>query len=297
MRFHPLKAISNTLTAFIIFLSFPAVAILATWNSLPESFLYPVKIGLEKTALALLPNSFFESEFRLKLIDRRTAEATNVIIKSPADTKALQAILAEAHAAQDLTVQLDDQDRSQASQKLVQKLIQTSKKLDQVKHSVSQTTSSNTSPRQTYYPSSNYPQQTTYSQADDQIFTQTETSAPQEIQATPLAATNTVVSTNTSNDSQVIKPVTQTQETITTIEDTQAEITEIIEILEENTIQEGGNSGNISPGLIDNQNSNSQSFQDQDNSDDDSDDDSDSDKKDSKHNLKNYKNNSDHDKD
>jgi len=149
--FRPLKTISTTLTIFIILLAFPATAIMASWKSIPGSTLYPIKRGLEKVALALLPDSFYETQFRLKLIDRRTAEATISIIKSPNEMQALNELLAEAKAAQFATTSLEEtQERSQAIQQLITKLTSTNQTLEAFK-----TTPSTTSPNDQSQPTDN----------------------------------------------------------------------------------------------------------------------------------------------
>lgn len=136
MHFRPLKSISTFFTVFIIILSFPATAIMASWNSIPGSILYPAKRGLEKVALALVPNSFFESELRLKLLDRRTTEVVNSIIKSPGNTESLNELIAEAQAAEFVTVELDPKQRAQATTRLIHKLTQTSQQLETVKNNL-----------------------------------------------------------------------------------------------------------------------------------------------------------------
>jgi len=151
MRFRPLKTLSTTFTIIILLLVFPAAAILASWNSIPGSTLYPIKRGLEKTALALLPNSFYEAQLRLKLIDRRTAETTASLVKGPNNTQALSELLAEARAAQFATTSLkQSQQRSEATQQLITKLTTTNQTLEQIK-----TTPSTTNPSPESQPADN----------------------------------------------------------------------------------------------------------------------------------------------
>ena len=151
MRFRPLKTLSTSFTVIIIILALPAAAILASWNSIPGSILYPVKRGLEKTALTLLPNSFYEIQLRLKFIDRRTAETTASLVKAPNDTQVLSELLAEAKAAQFATTSLEQpQQRSEATQQLITKLTATNQTLEQIK-----TTPSTTSPSYEFQPTDN----------------------------------------------------------------------------------------------------------------------------------------------
>ncbi len=149
--FRPLKAISTTLTVFIILLAFPATTIMVSWKAIPGSTLYPIKRGLEKVALALLPDSFYETQFRLKLIDRRTTEATISIIKSPNEMQALNELLTEAKAAQFATTNLEEtQERSEAIQQLITKLTSTNQTLEAIK-----TTPSTASPSYESQPTDN----------------------------------------------------------------------------------------------------------------------------------------------
>jgi len=213
MRFRPLKTLSTTFTVIILILVFPAAAILASWNSIPGSTLYPIKRGLEKTALALLPNSFYESQFRLKLIDRRTTETTASIVKGPNNSQALTELLAEARAAQFATTSLKQpQQRSEATQQLIAKLTTTNQTLEQIK-----TTPSTTSPSYESQPTDNNPS---------------------------ILPPYTQPSTQTNRESDPIPPVTQPEPTLEPTPDpindtseqvtqTQEEIEDIIEDLEE----------------------------------------------------------------
>lgn len=129
----PIKVISATFTAIIIFLSLPATVILASWNSLPGSPLYPVKRGLEKTALALLPNNFFEVQLRLKLIDRRTQEVASPLIQAANQNQAFSEIVTEAQAAQLAAANLKPEQQVQATAKLITTLNQVNQSLEEIK--------------------------------------------------------------------------------------------------------------------------------------------------------------------
>ena len=202
------KIISRSFTALVVLLAFPAIAIMASWNSLPGDFLYPVKRGLEKTALVLTPNSFLESELRLKLLDRRTTEVANSITKSPGNTQSLNELIAEAKAAEYKTIELKPDQRTQATTKLISKLTQTSQQLESVKNTVSPSTNTYIPP-----PATSTPQ---------------EQSSPESIIPPPI------------NNPPSEKPVTtpspqiteeQAEETIESIEEAQEELEEIIEEL------------------------------------------------------------------
>jgi len=142
MRFRPLKTLSTSFTAIIIILAFPAAAILASWNSIPGSILYPVKTGLEKAALALLPNSVLEMGLRFKLIDRRLEEAQVALIQQGSG-RAFQNIVTEAKAAQIALEDLNPQEKTQTRQLLIEKLTETSGEISQTATTI--TTSSTTS--------------------------------------------------------------------------------------------------------------------------------------------------------
>jgi len=152
MIFRPSKIINSIITAIIIILAFPVTAILASWNSLPGSTLYPVKRNLEKAALTLLPDSVLEMQLRFKLLDRRSNEANLAIIQHPSNNKPLEEIVAEAKNAQIITMKLQSETQQQTSTQLIEKLNQTSSKLDNLKQTVSQNqpqTQISTTPSQT----------------------------------------------------------------------------------------------------------------------------------------------------
>ena len=131
MKFSRQKIINTSFTVIILFLTLPATAILASWNSLPGSTLYPVKRGLEKTALFLLPNSLLEMDFRLKLLDRRFNEAILALFDNHSD-QGLKAIVEEARMMELAFEDLAPKTQVQVQIKIVSKLKQTSQKLEQV---------------------------------------------------------------------------------------------------------------------------------------------------------------------
>lgn len=124
------KIINISFTIIVLFLALPTTAILASWNSLPGSTLYPVKRGLEKTALFLLPNSLLEMDFRLKLLDRRFNEAIPTLFDNHSDQN-LKAIVEEARMMELAFEDLAPKTQVQAQIKVVSKLKQTSQKLEQ----------------------------------------------------------------------------------------------------------------------------------------------------------------------
>jgi hypothetical protein len=105
---------------------------------LPGNPLYPVKRNLEKIALALIPDSFFEMQLRFKLLDRRANEANAAFIQQATGNQALDEIVAEAKSAQLALTRLNPQTQAQAVNELVNKLNQTNLKLEVVKTTVSQ---------------------------------------------------------------------------------------------------------------------------------------------------------------
>lgn len=135
MGFKTQKTLNFFLSALMVILAFPTTAILASWNSMPGSGLYPVKRGLERIALKLLPASVLEIEFRNKLIDRRFSEANSALIQE-SSTRGLPEIVAEAKSAQIALTKLSPQEKTQATQKLVRQLNSTSQKLETVKTTV-----------------------------------------------------------------------------------------------------------------------------------------------------------------
>lgn len=139
MRLKRKKVLNFLFSVFIATLALPASAILASWNSLPGSTLYPVKRNLEKLALALLPDSFFEMQLRFKLLDRRLNEANVALIQQAAGDEALNQIVAEAKSAQLALAKLTPEARQQAIPELINKLDQTNQTLEQVKTTITQT--------------------------------------------------------------------------------------------------------------------------------------------------------------
>jgi len=160
------KIFNYIITAVIIFLAFPATAILASWNSLPGSFMYPIKRNLEKTALALLPDSVLEMQLRFKLLDRRSNEASLAIIQQPSNNKPLEEIVAEAKNAQIIAMKLQPKAKQQTSTQLIKKLNQTSSQLDNLKQTITK------SPSYTY----TYTYSPSQVQAPSQAQTPTQTS-------------------------------------------------------------------------------------------------------------------------
>lgn len=132
MSFKTQKTLNSFLSALMVILALPTTAILASWNSIPGSGLYPIKRGLEKIALKLLPASVLEIEFRNKLIDRRFSEANSVLIQQ-SSTRGLPEIVAEAKSAQIALSKLSPQAKTQATPQLIQQLNSTNQKLETVK--------------------------------------------------------------------------------------------------------------------------------------------------------------------
>lgn len=158
MPLKPKKVISLTFTVLILLLTIPATAILATWNTLPGDTLYPVKRGLEKTALAITPKSLLETKLHLAFLDRRTQEATIAINQNPTDQQILDDIITEAKAAQISTINLKSKDQKiTASIELIEKVNQASNQLSQIQSTISSPPPSDNTQPLTY----NLPTQTT----------------------------------------------------------------------------------------------------------------------------------------
>ena len=126
------KIASLSLSLAIILLTFPATAILASWNSQPDSLLYPIKRGLEKTAIALTPESLLKTKLHFAFLDRRATEASVALIQQSSNQQVLDDIVTEAKAAQTSTIKLKSPDQKiSASLELIKKVNQVSEKLDQ----------------------------------------------------------------------------------------------------------------------------------------------------------------------
>jgi|GEM_PF-7018843 hypothetical protein len=144
MILKPKKVVSITITVITLLLALPASAILTSWNSQPGDMLYPVKRSLEKTALAITPNSLLEAKLHFAFLDRRAKEAGIALIQEPNDQQVLDDILTEAIAAQITTTSLEPEQQTIATLELIQKVNQASEQLDQAKKTISY--SSPTSP-------------------------------------------------------------------------------------------------------------------------------------------------------
>lgn len=131
MNFKTNKFFNILLTVLVLFLIIPTSAILASWNSLPGSSLYPVKRSLEKFSLSLIPNSLWEMNFRFKLIDRRFDEAITSWFDNNSD-QGLTAMVEEARNMELAFEDLSPQTQIQIQTKAVTKLKQTSQKLKTV---------------------------------------------------------------------------------------------------------------------------------------------------------------------
>lgn len=217
MRFRPLKTISLSFTAFIIILAFPAFAILASWNSIPNSTLYPVKRGLEKAALALLPNSVLEMGLRYRLIDRRLNEAKTALIRQHSD-QAFINIVTEAKSAQVAIQNLNPEIKGESRGQLIEKLTQTTVQISEIS-TIAYIPPPTTSPPQD---SVTPPQKTP--------FTIPSVPQPEQPPSIPAPAPPT-----TSLPSTTSPPSTTQTTTITTV---QEELEEIIEELEEEQVEE-----------------------------------------------------------
>ncbi|HKY74299.1 MAG TPA: hypothetical protein VJ246_03245 [Patescibacteria group bacterium] len=80
------KAIDIILWSTTSFLLIPSGLILISWNALPGQQMYRVKVGLEKTLLAVLPSSVLQSSMQVRFTERRFDEAEQLLATNLATT-------------------------------------------------------------------------------------------------------------------------------------------------------------------------------------------------------------------
>src|SRR3990170_1229687 len=67
-------------TTFIVMFAVPTVLIVASWNSLPGSGMYRVKLGLEQALLLVVSPSYAtRGALQVKYTERRFAESTRLL--------------------------------------------------------------------------------------------------------------------------------------------------------------------------------------------------------------------------
>lgn len=80
------KVIDIALWSTASFLLIPSGLILISWNALPSQPMYGVKVGLEKTLLAILPSSVLQSSMQVRFTERRFDEAEQLLATNLAST-------------------------------------------------------------------------------------------------------------------------------------------------------------------------------------------------------------------
>ena len=198
MPIRPKKVINIIFTVIILLLAIPATAILATWNTLPNDTLYPLKRALEKSALALTPKSLLETKLHFAFLDRRSEEATVALIQKPGDQQILDDLLTEAKAAQFSTFNLkSNDDKITASLELIEKVSKTSEQLSQVKSEISDS------------PSDNYPESFgSYINSSEPPSTQPDYQPTNNTQTTPSLSTPTAPTQEASTTQTEPVPIT-----------------------------------------------------------------------------------------
>lgn len=122
-----------------ILLILPTTAILATWNTLPNEPLYPVKIYLENIALKLVGNSFSaRADLQATFVEQRFNEAEVLLIQSSNEglvglTAQIKVAKAEIVAAKESSDSKKVAIAEKKSEKLVTQLKEYDKKLEEKK--------------------------------------------------------------------------------------------------------------------------------------------------------------------
>jgi hypothetical protein len=101
------KALNILITGLALLLFLPTVLILASWNSLPGDFIYPVKIGLEKIAAAILSGTSVERQLQVGFAERRFSEADRLLVEQKS-TIGFAALITQAETAKKEIVQTQD---------------------------------------------------------------------------------------------------------------------------------------------------------------------------------------------
>lgn len=132
-----MKKIFDIITWSVLsFLLIPSSLVLASWNSVPGDPLYAVKIGLEKTLLAVVPSTALQSSLQVNFTERRFDEASQVLDTSLA-TEGLTN-LDQQLVATTLTISQvkNIQEQSQLADSYIQTLTKVSEKLEEKRQSI-----------------------------------------------------------------------------------------------------------------------------------------------------------------
>jgi hypothetical protein len=137
---------------FAIILILPTTAILATWNTLPNEPLYPIKRSLENVALILVGNSFSaRADLQAQFVEQRFNEAETLITQSSNEgilglTQQIQVAKTEIIAAKNSKNVKEVEVAQKKSEKLVTQLKGYDKQLENVKTQISTTPSPTVAP-------------------------------------------------------------------------------------------------------------------------------------------------------
>lgn len=144
------KVIDIVLWSTASFLLIPSGLILVSWNALPSQPMYRVKVGLEKTLLAVLPSSVLQSSMQVKFTERRFDEAEQLLATNLAST-GLNNLDQQVLETQRSIQYLDNPvDQAKAADQYIQTLRKVSTKLAQKQQTIAsqQVPSGQTTPSQ-----------------------------------------------------------------------------------------------------------------------------------------------------
>lgn len=216
MHFKPKQIINISFTGLIVLLALPASTVLATWNSQPDDTLYPIKRGLEKTALAIIPQSLIETKLQFAFLERRTQEASIALIQKPNQKEVLSDIVTQAQVAQTSTTTLKSKDQQiTASLELIEKIYQTSEELDQVKNIVADSSTPTLSSPQPTFQTTTPPTPSPYTTPTPKPKTITPPLVIEETSPPPVTVPSQPTPQTPTNSTT--QPITQTQQEIETI--------------------------------------------------------------------------------
>lgn len=222
LQFYGKKWFNGLSLALAVFLMFPTVAIMATWNTLPGEKLYPTKRYLENIALGLVGNNFtVRADLQTQFVEQRFNEAETLLSQS-SDTglnellRQIQVTKTDIIEAKGKTGTKDSLVAQKKAEKLAIQLREYNVKLENTKQTIIKETHNV------------YVTNTVY-------VTTVATPKPN------MSPTTTNI--QTPNTPVVVPPV---QTPVTNVEDAQEEIAIVIEELEnvQNSMSSGGNGPN-----------------------------------------------------
>lgn len=99
-------------TAVVLILALPTALILASWDTLPGGFMYPVKTALEGATLIALSPTPFAPKFSVKFAERRFSEA-NKLLATQSSTVGYELLVQQAEKSKEIIIEKQDAQTAQ----------------------------------------------------------------------------------------------------------------------------------------------------------------------------------------